>query len=182
MENKLLGIILIVSISLNLAFMGAWSIHRFGDWRNPSIENHRQSTPSAGMSSFHQELGVTAKQWDQLEPLLLQFRHVTIGQRQEIMKLREQLFKLLGSSPVDEQAIKEKQEQLLAGQRRMQNIVMGHILQEKEILTESQSTELIQKLFNQSHPKRGIRKGPGLERLWGERDFHEGSTNKERVD
>jgi len=53
---------------------------------------------------------------------------------------------------------------------------MRHLLEEKTILTESQSERLLQTLFSHSRIKGGIQKNFGLERLWKDKSSHEKTT------
>jgi Spy/CpxP family protein refolding chaperone len=56
---------------------------------------------------------------------------------------------------VDEIAIRAKQEEILAGQRQMQNVVIDHLLKEKEILSAEQAKKLIQSLCEQCRHEGG---------------------------
>lgn len=182
MNNKLRTFVLVLSVSLNVAFIVAWSLQRLPARMQTSNEAGSQDGASAISSEFHRELGVTAQQWAQIKPLLAKFRDVATRQRQDIMNLREQLFRLLAASPVDKTALAEKQEELLSAQRRMQQLVMNHLLEEKAILTESQSERLIQTLFSQSQNTGGIQKNFGLERLWKDKSSHEATTHQKNVE
>lgn len=70
---------------------------------------------------------------------------------------------LLAMPDVDEEALRSKQKEILAGQQRMQNLVIDHLLEDKEILTAEQTEKLLQLLRDQCRPKDGIspRKGFG---------------------
>jgi Spy/CpxP family protein refolding chaperone len=176
MENKLRNIILVLSVSLNLGFIAAWALRTIPDRIQPPETAVTATDAFDVSSSFHRELGVTPEQWTQIEPLLTTFRDVATRQRLEIMQLRGQLFALLASPSVDKVALGEKQQEILDAQHRMQNLVMTHLLQEKEILTTSQSEKLLQALLAQSRKKGVIQKSFGLEQLW-----KDSSVSKETI-
>ncbi len=180
MGDRLRGLILALSLSLNLAFIGVWVFHAVPGWKMPLIGSDSQHRQNTAPRSLHQELGVTPEQWQQIEPLILQFRQATEGQRQEIMTLRKQLLDLLAAPPADEKAIWAKQEEILAGQRQMQNLVLAHLLKEKKILSPDQAVKLVQALCEQCRLEGGILSGHGLERALEKQHSHEGMDTKKK--
>jgi len=158
----------VLSISLNLAFIVVWLIQAFPGWMSPPAGVDGPSDRTAVPSSLHKELGVSAEQWEKIEPVLRKFRQTAKIQQQEIMTLRSQLLELLAATPADKKAIRAKQEEILAGQRRMQNLVVDHLLKEKEILSPSQAVKLIQTLCDQCRHAEGMGSGHGLGPVLGE--------------
>jgi Spy/CpxP family protein refolding chaperone len=148
MWNNLRRPLLALSVGLNLAFIAVWLVQTLsapGDAGGPS----RSEIDSAVPSALHREIGVTEDQWQKIEPLVRKFREKAITQRQEISALRGQLLDLLTIPTVDEAAIREKQAEILAGQRRMQNLVIDHLLREKEMLSPDQAEGLMRSLCEQ---------------------------------
>jgi Spy/CpxP family protein refolding chaperone len=148
--------LLVLSVSLNLAFIAAWSLQALSGGAAPP------ATETAAEVALHRELGVTAAQWQRIEPLLREFRQAAENQRQEILDLRRQFLNLLAASPTNEEALRAKQEEILAGQRRMQNLVIEHLFREKEILSPEQVTELIRILHEQCLRGGGMLAGGGV--------------------
>jgi len=168
MWNNLCKPLFALSLGLNLAFIAMWLVHSLsapgdaGGLSRPEIEG---AVPSA----IHREIGVTEEQWQKIEPLVLDFREKAGKQRQKISALRSQLMDLLTISEVDEAAIREKQEEILAGQRRMQNLVIDHLLKEKEILSPEQGKKLMQSLCEQCQHDSGMVSGKGFGRVLDEK-------------
>jgi Spy/CpxP family protein refolding chaperone len=76
---------------------------------------------------------------------------------------------LLTIPEADEAAIREKQEEILAGQRRMQNLVIDHLLKEKELLSPEQGKKLMQSLCEQCRHDSGMHSGEDFGRVLDEK-------------
>jgi hypothetical protein len=162
MWNNLLKPLLALSLGLNLAFVAMWLTHSIPDWvAVPNIEK-TVIDPVAVPSSLHREIGVTPEQWARIQPIIDDFREKAGKQRQMITSLRGQLIDLLTLPEVDKAAIRAKQEEILAGQRQMQNVVIDHLLKEKEILSAEQAKKLIQSLCEQCRHEGGMGSGKDL--------------------
>jgi Spy/CpxP family protein refolding chaperone len=179
MWNNLRNPLFALSVGLNLAFVAMWLVHSLsapgdaGGIFRPEIEG---AVPSA----IHREIGVTEEQWQKIEPLVLDFRENASKQRQEISALRGQLMDLLTMPEVDKAAIRKTQEEILAGQRRMQNLVIGHLLKEKAFLSPEQGKRLMQSLCEQCRHDGGMVSGKGLGRVLDEKT--ELMSDKEKTD
>lgn len=168
MWNNLRKPLFALSVGLNLAFITMWMVHTLsapGDAGGLS----RQEIDVAIPSVLHREIGVTEEQWRKIEPLVLEFREKAGKQRQEISALRGQLMDLLTMPEVDEAAIRKTQEEILAGQGRMQNLVIGHLLKEKEFLSPEQGKRLMQSLCDQCRHDSGMVSGKGFGRVLDEK-------------
>lgn len=168
MWNNLRKPLFALSVGLNLAFMVMWLVHLLSAPDNMSEPSH-SGIDSSVPSAFHREIGVTEEQWQKIEPLVLDFREKAGKQRQEISALRGQLMYLLTMPETDEAAIRQKQEEILAGQRRMQNLVIGHLLKEKEFLSPEQGNRLMQSLCKQCRQDSGMASGKGFGRVLDEK-------------
>jgi len=168
MWNNLRKPLFALSVGLNLAFIAVWLVHSLsvpGDAGGLSRPESDGAVPSA----LHREIGVTEEQWRKIEPLVLDFREKATKQRQKISALRGQLMELLTMSNVDKAAIRKTQEEILAGQRRMQNLVIDHLLKEKELLSPEQGKKLMQFLCEQCRPASGMVSGKGFGRVLDEK-------------
>jgi Spy/CpxP family protein refolding chaperone len=168
MWNNLRKPLFALSVGLNLAFIAMWLVHSLsapGDAGGLSRTEFDSSVPSG----LHREIGVTEDQWRKIEPLVLEFREKAGKQRQEISALRGQLMDLLTMPNVDEAAIRKTQEEILAGQRRMQNLVIDHLLKEKEFLSPEQGKRLMQSLCEQCRHDGGMVSGKGFGRVLDEK-------------
>ncbi|MFP4036752.1 MAG: Spy/CpxP family protein refolding chaperone, partial [Desulfobacteraceae bacterium] len=154
-----------LSLGLNLAFGAVWLAHSPENPILPWRGVDTASAPDKVSSSLHSEIGVTEEQWERIEPLIQDLREKAGRQRREIGSLREQLMELLAAPDVDEAAIRSKQEEILAAQRRMQNMVVNHLLKEKEILSSEQSKKLIQSICKQCRRNGAVVSGKGVGRV-----------------
>ena len=142
--------LLMLSISFNLAVIAvwlvqfAWAQHSLSDGMAPQLDSHREIS-----SRLHREIGVTPAQWQQIEPLLLDFRQSSASQQQRLETLRQQLLGLLAETPTNMEAIRGKQNEILLGQEQIQDLVIGHLLKEKAILSPEQLKQLIQEIHRQ---------------------------------
>lgn len=69
---------------------------------------------------------------------------------------------LLAVPEADEAAIRAQQKEILSNQRQMQDLVIGHLLMEKEILSPEQARSLMQALCKQCSEKGGMATGKGI--------------------
>lgn len=139
MWKKSWPLLLILSVSLNIAFVGAWVVEAA---RESPASPETRNQACGGACPLHQRLNVTDEQWTQLEPRLTQFRSESEALCKDIQRLRGELIDLIASPEPDSTAIALKQDQIIAGQRRMQEQVINHLLAEKQMLTEEQQARL----------------------------------------
>jgi Spy/CpxP family protein refolding chaperone len=135
-------ILALASVALNVAFIGvaATQVVR----THAGAPETCEPRPGRGevWCPLHRQLGVTPEQWRRLQPTLIEFHQASRAVREEVGRKREALIGLLSSSPPDRQALAAAQEEVLAGQRRMQQLVVEHLLAEKDVLTPEQEKEL----------------------------------------
>jgi Spy/CpxP family protein refolding chaperone len=77
-----------------------------------------------------------------LEPRLTEFQQASRSLYEEIQRRRAELIDLVAAAQTDREAIAAKQEEIRAGQRRMQELVVAQLLAEKEVLTVEQREKL----------------------------------------
>ena len=139
---KTVIVILIFSVALNTAFGAMWAIHRlpahFGRTGHKG-DSHDKSCVSCPL---HRKLGRSEKQWQGIEPRLMEFKTSAQAVCRKTKKLREELIDLIAAPQTDFEAIRAKQDEILAGQRRMQELLISHLLAEKEMLTPQQQKSL----------------------------------------
>ena len=156
-QMKLLLVIL--SIALNLAFVGVWLTCVTGfhaGWHEAICQSENSSSV---WCPLHRELNVTAEQWRQIEPRLRKFRTSADEICRQISQLRIEIIDQLAAPEPDLAAVKAKQEEILAGQRRMQALVIEQLNDEKAVLTAEQQKRLFDMLRSRSGSDRG---GPML--------------------
>jgi Spy/CpxP family protein refolding chaperone len=151
MWKKIAPLLVVLSVALNIAFISVWAVH--------AARTH-WPTDAAGDSEMwcplHRRLNVTDEQWQRLKPRIVEFRDRSQTICAEMNRLRTEVIDLIASDDPDRQAIAAKQEDIRAGQQRMQELVVEHLLAEKQVLTAGQQKELFD-LIRQ----RSVCHGPG---------------------
>ncbi len=155
MWRKARPIVLAVSVALNAALLSTWAAH--------AIPAHLIGEPAAEEATqpeiwcpLHRELAVTTEQWREIEPRLVEFHRKAQENCQGLEGLRDELLELLAAPQPDMDAIRAKQEQILEGHERMQELVLGRLLDEKKALTPEQQA----RLFSMIRERMGC-PGPG---------------------
>ena len=145
MWKKTASLLIVMSVTLNVAFVGFWAV-RFirANWTGGSCSHSEVQCP------LHQRLGTDREQWQRIEPVVTAFRRESQAVCQDVTRARLELLDLLAAPEPDMQKIAAKQEEILAGQKRMQELVIKHILAEKELLTPEQCKELFDLLRQRS--------------------------------
>jgi Spy/CpxP family protein refolding chaperone len=183
MWKKIAPLLIVLSVALNVAVVGVWAVYAIrGHWATQDRCGHGDGSGGA-WCPLHRRLNVTDEQWQRLEPRIAQFRRDSQALCQEITRKRGELIDLVASPQADRQAIAARQEEILAGQRRMQQLVIEHLLAEKEVLTAEQQKDLFNLLRRRSgcagHPMMGLPDAQsGLSSATSEHSHHP-NTQKE---
>jgi len=158
MWSKAKPVLMVLSVVLNVGFVAMWLTHAFsgrpeGRWPPP-----RHRVEGEVWSPLHQKLGVTKEQWQRIEPRLEAFQKASKEQWDAMRRTRLEILDLLSAPEVDRAAVRAKQDQLLAAQRKMEEMMVENLLSEREVLTPEQRKKLFE-LFREHMGHRG-RGGP----------------------
>ncbi|MFP4028413.1 MAG: Spy/CpxP family protein refolding chaperone [Candidatus Brocadiia bacterium] len=165
--EKIRPVILTISIALNVAFLGTWALHLY---RARRVMHRPHSTPMrrgperdrGGIRCpFHKELGVTEKQWQELEPSLREFQEKAEDNAQDIRKYHDALMDELRAPEPDMERIEEYREKIAEGQSKMQQLVIERLLEQKKVLTPEQQERFFEKLKKRMGFPGGRRMSPG---------------------
>ena len=151
MWKKIAPLLIVLSAALNVAFLGIWAVQVAAPLLAADLMYDGQV-----WCPLHRRLNVTAEQWRQIEPGLAEFRRKSQALCADMNRLRGELIDLIAIDEPDRQAIAAKQNQIRAGQQQMQQLVVEHLLAEKEMLTTPQQKALFG-LIRQ----RSVCEGPG---------------------
>lgn len=147
MRKKIGMLLVIVSVALNVAFVAVWATHAIPRY----LCRHGRAEYAEGIRCpLHRRLGATEEQWREIEPRLVEFRKAAQNVCAEVNKSREELIDLIAAPEVDRSAVAAKQEEILAGQRKMQSLVIEHLLSEKETLNAEQQETFFRMLRRRS--------------------------------
>jgi len=121
-------------------------------WRNqcdPCVDEES----AVGCPLFRQ-IGVSPEQWNRLQPLLREFGQASEAIRMDVDRKCAEVYALLVAPDVDRRAIAARQEEILAGQRRMQDLSIEQLLAEKRFLTRRQQVVYFDLLNRRSGARR----------------------------
>ena len=147
MRSRLAILLIVLSAGLNVAFVAMWAVH--------ALPRHLCGRSRPGQDEgvwcpIHRRMDVSEAQWREIEPRLRTFRAAARDLCAEVNQSREELIALIAAPEVDRTAIEAKQEEILAGQRKMQSLVIEHLLNEKETLTAEQQETFFRMLRRRS--------------------------------
>jgi Spy/CpxP family protein refolding chaperone len=134
-----------LSAALNLSFVAMWIAHAAPS-RPAETAGTANVEQEAVWCPLHRDLNVTSEQWQQIEPRLRQFQSSVGEISQQVDRMRAEVIDLLAAEHPDLDAVRAKQDEILAAKRTMQDKVAAHLLAEKEILTAQQQQRLFQRL------------------------------------
>jgi Spy/CpxP family protein refolding chaperone len=149
--------LVVASAALNVAFVATWIAHATVSHAHPG-EVGGQERKHTVWCPLHRELGVTAEQWTHIEPRLREFQDAVADFYQQSNEMRAEVIELIAAEEPDRDAIRAKQDEILATKRRIQNLAAEHLVAEKQNLTLEQQTKLFEMIRNQT----SIADGPPL--------------------
>ena len=149
MRIRFKTLLVLLSAALNVAFVGGWMTRslRGGE---PTGEVRPAGGVAAGMPALYQRLGATEQQWQQLRPQFEAFRESALAVFTRINQRRQELLALLADPEADRARISEKQAEIRAAQSQMQDLVVSHVLAERDLLTPAQRQRYFELLAQRS--------------------------------
>jgi Spy/CpxP family protein refolding chaperone len=139
MKNNLIKYLLVLSVLLNISFLGAAAYTRY---RLPFMPG---SSPDCGPHGGYlfERLTLSPEQTKTLHQKALSFRGTLDQKRQEVFKMRAALFSLLRADQPDNQGIEESISRINNQQREIQKMVISHILEFKSMLGKDQQQKFL---------------------------------------
>ncbi|MBI4662983.1 MAG: periplasmic heavy metal sensor [Verrucomicrobia bacterium] len=142
-------LLVLLSVALNVAFLGSWIAHAVRASENKTAASSAVES-GAAMPALYRQLGLTEHQWQEIHQQLDAFRASALALFERINERRQELLALLAAPQADRAAIAEKQNEIRAAQTEMQNLVIAHLLAEKESLTPAQRQKYFDLLTQRS--------------------------------
>jgi Spy/CpxP family protein refolding chaperone len=139
-------VVVLLSIALNVAFVGVWLTYAAGSRTQSQEQPCEPGDSSTVWCPVHRQLNVSADQWKAIEPHLRAFRASADEICRQNSELRRGIIGELASANPDLDAIKAKQAEILAGQRKMQGLVIDQLMSERKVLTAEQQQRLFEML------------------------------------
>jgi len=145
MWNKTRLYLIVASLALNVGFVVIWVAHAV-PWPASPDKTGQAETQQTVSHRLHRELGVTEEQWARIEPRLREFQAAVGELCEQTDAMRAEVIDLIAAKEPDREAIRAKQDEILATKRRIQGLVAEHLLAEKQILTPDQRAKLFERL------------------------------------
>lgn len=142
MRRKVALLLITLSVALNVAFVTVWALHALP----PMMRWGEPTAPEGIWCPLHRRLAATEAQWREIEPRLVEFQKAARNVCEEVNQSRSELIGLIADDEPDMEAIQARREDLLAGQRRMQQLVIDYLLADKRTLTPEQQRQLFDML------------------------------------
>ena len=164
MWKKATPYLVIASLGLNLAFVGVWGAHA---WAARS-EGGSAEQPAI-WCPLHRALHVSPQQWAEIEPRLREFQAAVGPLCQQVDRSRSEVIGMIAAAEPDLEAIRAKQDEILATKRAIQGRVVDHLLAEKAILTAEQQAADSSRCFASAPDALRIRpcRAGAWEEAWG---------------
>lgn len=151
MKSQTKTLLVLLSVTLNVAFGIGWSVRALRGSAGPEM-----SPADARTASLEKQLGLSAEQGRQIESTREAFRQSARSIAGEMNRHRQELLELLAAPEPDRESLRAKQHDIQSGQRQMQELVLEHILAEKQALLPAQQQKYFALLRRQSEgPRRG---------------------------
>ena len=165
MWNTVKRPLIVASVALNVAFVTMWIVHAVACRAHP--QEPEETTGQQGIwCPLHRELRVTEEQRARIEPRLQEFQAAVGELCEQTNTMRSEVIDLIAAEEPDVEAIRAKQDEILATKRRIQRLVVDHLLAEKEVLTPEQQQQLFAMLRDRTgcpaeppmsgHPRGGL--------------------------
>ena len=144
MWKKIKPLLIVLSVGVNVAFVVAWAAHALPA-RTGRLSGGQRGNGRGGIwCPLHRQLGTSEKQWEEIEPRLKEFQERSQETCRQVNQLRSDLIDLVAAAEPDRAAIEAKQKEILAGQEKMQALVIEHLLAERQSLTPEQQKQLFE--------------------------------------
>ncbi len=148
MRGKAFVFILVLSLAFNASILRVVAYHYY---RDASLAKEAPCPLSPSRRHLYQQLGLSATQLAQMEPLAQKF-HERLGQLEANMKGKnERLVELMGQKEVDPIQVEGLRKEIAGIQDEIQREVIAHILDTKSILDAKQQNQFFS-LMSQGMP------------------------------
>ena len=148
MRGKGFIFVFVLSLAINASILGAVAYHYY---RDAPLAKEAPCPLSPAHQHLYQQLGLSAPQLAQMEPLAQKF-HERLAQLEAAMKGKnERLVELLGQREVDPVQVEGLRKEIAGIQDAIQKEVIAHILDSKKILDAKQQSQFFA-LMSQGMP------------------------------
>lgn len=147
MWKRIRPLLFILSVAINAAFVVSWAAYALPRHIRAQDQPERDQRVSCPL---HRQLGATEAQWREIEPRVTKFQESARLVCEEARRAQAEMIDLIAAPAPDRGAIRAKQEEVITCQRRMQELVVDHLLNEKNVLTPDQQDQLFRLVRQQA--------------------------------
>jgi Spy/CpxP family protein refolding chaperone len=152
MKGKVIIFVLVVSLAINAAVLGAMTYHYY---REAYLAKGAPCPLSPAHQHLYQQLGLSSTQLAQMEPMAQKF-HEKLSQLETAVRARnERLVVLLGQKEIDPAQVEGLRKEISGLQDEIQKEVIAHIFETKKILDPKQQKQFFT-LINKAMPLQQI--------------------------
>lgn len=138
MNKKKLFLLLVCSIALNLGFAGAYG---FTIISRPKMMPPENCPFTSEYTHLYTTLGLSQMQLERIEPLAKCFHEKAAIIGRQIVEQRNRLVYEMARETVDRAALDAIHRDIAARQSEVQQLVVGHILDMKQVMTPEQRNQ-----------------------------------------
>jgi Spy/CpxP family protein refolding chaperone len=142
MWRKTRLLLVILSVSLNAAFLGVWAMRTVPKPVHPAKMVCGQDSTCKVWCPLHRALGTTDAQWSELEPRQREFLNQSQTMCGRVNRLRTEMIDLMAQPDANRDSIRAIQEEIISAQRSMQDLIVNQLLAEKQVLNAEQRAKL----------------------------------------
>jgi Spy/CpxP family protein refolding chaperone len=150
--------LLIISIAFNLGFGATYGARTYG----PAVGGRGPGGGSMSMVYAHEGLDLSPPQQAQIDTINEDLLAEIEGLRREIREARLTLAELLSERDIDAQAVNGELDAISATQRDAQELVIDHLIREKQVLHPDQLDAFNQIIRSRVCPGQGMGRGGGM--------------------
>ena len=153
MRDNIVKYFLIVSVILNLSFLGGagYTYYKQSAYRRPPTMHELHM----GGAHLFESLALKPEQLKAFEEKALPFHENIAKKRQEVDRLRDELFGLMRGDNPDQKAIKATIGRINSIQEEMQRTVVAHMLEFKSMLDKTQQKKFLDMVEGAMAQRRG---------------------------
>jgi len=140
MSRKGLMIVLVLSLAVNISIFGTSAYYYY---RNSGGMQSAPCPLSSTHEHLYQELGLSAFQLSQMEPLAKKFHERLAELRKAIKGKNTRLVDLLGQKDIDQDQIEGLRKEIADIQDEIQKEVIAHIIESKKIFDPKQQERFL---------------------------------------
>jgi Spy/CpxP family protein refolding chaperone len=138
MWEKAKIVLIMLSIGFNIAFSVIWITH-FASGRSKNADQSIVGCPrTGGQTPLYKQLDLSEEQSRKAESRMIAFRTASDTICRDTGVLRDELIDMIAMPHPDAGAIEKKQAEIIAYQKKMQELTISHILEMKRIFTPDQ--------------------------------------------